>query len=81
MPVTPDVARARAAIAGRTRWHGADADLTGPTADLAKALAKARRDRKIAELVESAPPLTDEQIATIRRVFKYLPPDPADDAG
>jgi hypothetical protein len=37
------------------------------------------RDRRIAQIVAAAPPLTYEKAANLRRLFRYAPP--ADDAG
>lgn len=66
MPISPEKAHLRARIAGRRRQNP-DADVTEEQREL-RALALAERIRRD---VESAPPLTPEQIERIRAL---LPP-------
>jgi hypothetical protein len=67
MPVDPELAHYRAQKAGRTRWGG---DTQTPAAELERA----QTDRLVSEVERRAPNFSPEQIAVLRRVFKYGPP-------
>jgi hypothetical protein len=68
-PMSPEWRRARAQKAARERWHGADADVIEPAAELERD----RIDRQIDALVARAPRMTPEQADRLRRLFKYGP--------
>jgi hypothetical protein len=70
MPLTPEVARARARLAAHKRWHGDDADLPDEAAELERAAV----DRHIDDLVARAPRMTPDQRDKLRRVFRYGTP-------
>lgn len=64
MPLSPEVAHARAQVAARRRWHGDDAELD----DAADVLERQALDRRIDDLVAKAPRMTPEQRDRLHRL-------------
>ena len=63
---SPAVARSRASVANLSQRYGAD----DPRTQAAKSLLKASKaDEYVRRLVESAPPLTDEQRTKLARIL------------
>jgi hypothetical protein len=67
MPINPQGRRARARLAAHRRWRPGD-DLDQLTEECYRELEISRNDERIDQLVASAQPPTDEQLAKLRRL-------------
>ena len=67
MPLNPEARRARARLAAHRRWHPGD-DLDQLTEECYRELEHSRIDDGIDNLVATAPKMTAEQIARLRRL-------------
>jgi hypothetical protein len=67
MPLNPEARRARARLAAHRRWHPGD-DLDQLTEECYRELERSRIDEGIDDLVATAPAMTAEQIARLRRL-------------